>query len=424
MKVNVTKIEVGKYTLEVEISAEKWTEARTKAFQKLAKNVTVQGFRKGKAPEHLVRAKVDQAQELEEAIKGSLNDAFTFGLTESKLTPVMQPTYEVSKVSDSELVLVFHVVTAPEVKLGDYTGLTIGRDVPEISDDAVDAKLQSLREQNAELILKDEAAVLGDTVVLDFEGFVDGVAFEGGKADNHELELGSGSFIPGFEDALVGVKAGESRDVNVTFPENYHENLKNKKAVFKTLTHEVKTKSLPELDDAFAASLNLANVTDVASLRVHTLFELTKEGEEQAKTAYLEKLMTAIREKTTFEVSEDIIHEEGHQMQHDFEHQITGQGMTWEDYLTMSGETNETVHDRFHEQARLNIQNYLIRAEISVAQEIVVSDADVDFEIAKMAQMYGMGEKQVREVLGENLNNLKSDIRNRRVNDFLLENNN
>lgn len=423
MKLNVTNKETGVYELEVEVSSEKWLVARQKAFKKLAGEVTVQGFRKGKAPEHLLKDKIDPAKELDEAIKLILDDAFSFALQESGRYPVMQPSYNVTKVSDKELTLVFTIVSAPTVKLGAYKDLEIGHEPVEVSEKAVEDKLNSYLAQNAELVLKNEAATLGDTVVLDFEGFVDDVAFEGGKASNHELELGSGQFIPGFEDALVGVKAGESRDVHVTFPENYHENLKGKKAVFKTTTHEVKTKSVPILDDTFAASLGLPNVSDVASLRIHVLYELNKEAEASERSAYVEKLLAKLRETTEFEIAEDIIHSEGHHMQDRLVQEVTGQGMTWDQYKTVTGQTDEEIHDRFHEEARISIQNYLITQQIADNEKVEVSDAEVDFEVARMAQMYNMEEKQIREILGENIKNLKNDIRQRRIIDFLVENN-
>lgn len=423
MKLNVTNMETGVYALEVEVGSTKWEEARAKAFKKLAQNVTVQGFRKGKAPEHLLKAKIDPAKELEEAVKLVLDDAFQFALKESGHYPVTQPSYDVVKVSDKELTLKFRVVTAPVVKLGAYKDLAIGHDEVNVSDEAVEAKVQSYLGQNAELTLKDSAAALGDTVVLDFEGFVDDVAFEGGKASNHELELGSGQFIPGFEDALVGVVAGEKRDVHVTFPENYHENLKGKKAVFKTTIHEVKAKQVPTLDDTFAASLGLPNVSDVASLRVHALFELTKEAESNERSSYVEKLLAKIRSTTEFEIAEDIIHSEGHHMQHQLEEQVKAQGMTWDQYKTATGQTDQEIHDRFHEEARISIQNFLITSEIAKLENIEISDAEVDFEISKMAHSYQMEEKKIREILGDNINNLKSDIRQRRIIDFLVENN-
>lgn len=423
MKLKVTELATSTYALEVEVSSEKWGEARKKAFKTLAKDITIQGFRKGKAPEHLVKAKIDPAKELDEAIKGILDDAFRFAVSESGHTPVLQPSYDVVKVSDQELTLKFTVVAAPTVELGAYKDLAIGHDEVEISDAAVEDRLNTLREQNAELVLKDGAAELGDTVVLDFEGFVDGETFEGGAAKNHELELGSGQFIPGFEEALVGVKSGEARDVNVTFPDNYHEHLKNKAAIFKTTTHEIKTKRIPDLSDDFAKSLNLPNVHDVASLRVHVLFELTKEAERQERQAYVDKVMKHIREHSKFTLAEDIIHNEGHHMQDQLMEQVKQQGMSWDEYKKATSQTDEEIHDRFHEEARVNLHNFLITNEIAKLENIEVSDAEVDFEVARMAEQYKMEEKRIREILGENIKNLKTDIRQRRIMDFLVEHN-
>jgi len=352
-----------------------------------------------------------------------LDEAFQFAIKESGHYPVIQPTYDVVKVSDTELVLKFIIVAAPVVTLGQYEGLKIGRGEANVEDSAVEVRLNSILEQNAELILKEDAAALGDTVVLDFEGFVDGEAFEGGKATNHELELGSGQFIPGFEDALVGVKAGESRDVNVTFPENYHEQLAGKKAVFKTTVHEVKEKRLPALTDDFAASLNMPNVTDVASLRVHVLFELTKQAEAAERNEYVEKILAKLRETSTFELANDIIDREVEHMDERLKNQVTQQGMEWKQYLELTKQTEEEIKERFVSEATVNLQNFLVLNEIAKAKEIEVTDAEVDFEIAMMAQQYNMEEKRIRELLGDNINNLRNDVRQKKIINFLLENN-
>ncbi len=423
MKLEVTKVETCKYELQVEVEAPLWEEAQNKALKKLAKDVTVQGFRKGKAPEHLLRDKIAPGKILDEGIKLILNDAFQFAINESDHMPIMQPSYDIVKISDKELVLKFLVVTAPAVEIGQYKDLEIGHEDLTVSDAAVNDKLNALRTDNAELVLKEAPAELGDTVVLDFEGLKDGVPFEGGKAENHELSLGSGQFIPGFEEQLVGVTAGEKRDLDITFPENYHASLKGQKVVFKTHTHEVKAKKVPELTDEFAASLNLPNVSDLASLRVSILFDLTKELEQTERDGYVKKLLAKIRENSKIEISEDLIHQEGHQLQHNFEDQLKNQGLTIEDYKTMNNETDEQIHDSFHEQARVNLENHFILSEIAKKEEIEVSEADVDFEVAKMAQQYNMSEEKVREILGENLKNLKNDIRFQRTISFLVENN-
>lgn len=423
MQVTVNKKEVGVYELNVDVNKEVWAKAQSKAFDKLSKDVQIAGFRKGKAPAHLLKEKVDPSKALNEAVSSLLNETFQAALAEAKLVPVMQPSYDVSKVSDSELSLVFRVVSAPEITLGSYKDLKVGHQEVEVTDAQIEAKLLEYQNRGAELILKEEPASLGDTVVIDFEGFVDGVAFDGGKAENHELELGSGSFIPGFEDQIVGKKAGEDFDVNITFPENYTAALKGKPAVFKVKVHEVKTKNIPALSDELAQGLGLENVTDLASLRVHVLSELTKEAERNEKNRYIDALIDQIRASSTFEIAEDFIHEEGHHRQHKFVDDIKAQGFEWAQYLEMTGQTEEEIHDRFHEEARLNIQNFLVLSKVGELEKIEVTDADVDFEVAKMAQTYKMEEKKIREILGKNLTNMKNDIRQQRVIDFLLENN-
>lgn len=423
MQVKATKIADSTYELEVEVDEKAWEAGKAKAFKKISSNITVQGFRKGKAPEHLVKSKVNPTELIQEGVKEVLDEAFSFAIKETSHYPVVQPRYDIVKVSDSELTLKFTVVVAPTVTLGAYKDLKIGHSDVSVTEAEVEEKVNSLLLDGAELVLKEGAAELGDIVTLDFEGFVDEVAFEGGKAENHELELGSGQFIPGFEEALVGVKSGEERDVHVTFPENYHENLKNKKAVFKTKTHEIKTKKSATLTNEFAASLSLPNVSDIASLKAHLRVELLKEKEADEQKEYIDKLIAKIRETSTFEVAEEIVHEEDHHMIHQLQEQVKQQGLTWEDYLQFSGQTFDEIHDRFHTEARVNIERFLIVNQIAISEKIETTEEDVNFEIAKIAQNANLTEEKVREILGENINNVKSDLRQRRVFDFLVENN-
>jgi trigger factor len=209
----------------------------------------------------------------------------------------------------------------------------------------------------------------------------------------------------------------------VTFPDNYHDHLKGKKAVFKTTVHEVKTKRLPKLDDAFAASLNMPNVTDAASLRVHALFELTKQAEAAERNEYVEKILAKLRETSTFELASDIVNQEVDHMEQRLKGQIAQQGMEWDKYLEVTGQKDEDIKKRFVDEATVNLQNYLVLNEIGKIKEIEISDAEVDFEIAMMAQNYKMEEKRIRELLGDNINNLRNDIRQRRIIDYLVEHN-
>lgn len=423
MKTKLVKKASSEVEVTVTFTTEEWQGALEKAFKKLAKNVTVKGFRKGKAPEALARKEVKQESIFNEALGNTLEDSYRKVLDEYKLIPLLQPGYEIPKLSDTELEIVFKLVVAPEIKLGAYKDLKIGHEEVSVDDASLDARLLQLREQNATLILKEGKAELGDTVVIDFEGFTEGKAFEGGKGDNFNLELGSGQFIPGFEDQLVGSKAGDKLDVNVTFPENYVEELKGKDATFKVSVHEVKTKEVPELDDEFAKGLNLPNVEDVVSLRMHVYSELDRRLQNEERSRYIDKILDNLRETSKIELAAQIIENEAKHMEQTLNKQVAQQGMSMESYLEMSGQTKEELDEKFKVDAKRNLENYLIINEIAKLENIEVTDEIVDFEIAKMAMQYNMEEARVRELLGDNISRLREDVRHQMIMNFLVENN-
>ncbi|MDI9504254.1 MAG: trigger factor [Erysipelotrichaceae bacterium] len=423
MKTKLVKKASSEVEVTVTFTTEEWQGALEKAFKKLAKNVTVKGFRKGKAPEALARKEVKQESIFNEALGNTLEDSYRKVLDEYKLIPLLQPGYEIPKLSDTELEIVFKLVVAPEIKLGAYKDLKIGHEEVSVDDASLDARLLQLREQNATLILKEGKAELGDTVVIDFEGFTEGKAFEGGKGDNFNLELGSGQFIPGFEDQLVGSKAGDKLDVNVTFPENYVEELKGKDATFKVSVHEVKTKEVPELDDEFAKGLNLPNVEDVVSLRMHVYGELDRRLQNEERSRYIDKILDNLRETSKIELAAQIIENEAKHMEQTLNKQVAQQGMSMESYLEMSGQTKEELDEKFKVDAKRNLENYLIINEIAKLENIEVTDEIVDFEIAKMAMQYNMEEARVRELLGDNISRLREDVRHQMIMNFLVENN-
>jgi trigger factor len=408
----------------VTFTPEEWHDAQEKAFKKLAKDVTVKGFRKGNAPENLARKEVSQEKILTEALRHMVEDTYTAVLKEHELIPLVQPGYEITKISDTELELLYKLVVAPEVVLGEYTNLDIGHEEVNVDDLAINNRLNMLRNQNANLVLKEGEAELGDTVIIDFEGFVDDKPFEGGKAENFSLELGSGQFIPGFEDQLVGKKGEEDVEVHVKFPENYVKELAGKDAVFKVKVHEVKTKEIPELTDDFAKDLNLPNVNSVVELRMHVYEELDKKLRDDENQRYIDKLLKTVRESSTIDLAKEIVDSEVEHMEENLKNQLAQQGTTFENYLAGTNQTEDDLRAKMREDAILNIKNYLILNEIQKRENIEVTDAMVDFEIAKMAMQYKMEESRIRELLGDNIYRLQDDIARRMVFDLLLSKNN
>ena len=423
MERKITKLEHSHVEVLVTVDQKTWKDAQKKAFEKQAANVTVDGFRKGKAPEHLVRQKVDQMKVLDDAINSVLPIAYREIIEQDKIYPQAQPSVDITKVSNEELEIKFTLVVAPEVKLGAYKGLKIGHEDVEVKDADVDVAVNQLLANNASLIVKEEKSELGDTVVIDFAGSVDGELFEGGSAQNYELELGSHSFIPGFEEQLVGYKAGEHVDVKVTFPENYVENLKGKDAVFACDIHEVKEKKLPELTDEFVKELKMEGVETIAQLRAKKLAELQENKKNEERRNYLSKLIDTIVEKSELDVASEIIDNQIRSRREDLEKRMTQSGLTVEQYLQIIGQTQEQFDEQLKGDADRDVRRYFVLDAIRAAESIDINEQELEFEFAKMADQYGMKIDDVKKALANQMDAFKNEMINRRVEEFLLANN-
>ena len=423
MQKEVTKLENSQTNITLSFSGEEWANAQKKAFNKLANNVEVQGFRKGHAPENLVRQKINQAQVLNDAIDVVLQPAYEQVLKEEKLVPFVQPELEVTKISESELEVIIKITTAPEVALGSYKGLKVAREAVEVTKEEIDAEIARLCANNAELIVKDTEAKLGDTTVIDFKGFVDGKEFDGGSAENFALELGSNQFVPGFEEQLVGTKAGESKDVVVTFPTQYVPELAGKEATFKVTVNEVKEKKVPELNEDLVAELNYEGVKTVEDLTNKVSADVKTKKENQAKNAQIEEILKQIRESSTISIGEKIIEKEVESMKENFKKQIEQNGLTIEQYYQITGQKEEDTVKSMRAQAELNLKNFLVISEISKLENIKVEQNELDAEYQKIADQYGMDVAKVKEILGPQSQQLASDIHQRKIIDFLLANN-
>lgn len=423
MERKVTKLEHCHVEVEVVVDQPSWKTAQDKAFEKLAKNVTVKGFRPGKAPLNLVKEKIDPMKVMDEAINSLLPNIYSEVLKEEDIHPYARPEVAVTKISDTELELKFTLVTAPQVELGQYKGLSVGKEEPTVSDDEVAAELLKVQEQNAMLLVKEGAAENGDTVVIDFVGEVDGKPFEGGTASNYELELGSHSFVPGFEDQLVGIKANETKDVNITFPENYVENLKGKPAVFHVTVHEVKEKKLPELDDNLVKGLNIANVSTVEDLRRQKAAQLKIEKERSARNTYMNKLLAEIAKNSKIDIPEEIIDTQVESMRQDAEARMAQSGLKLDQYLSIIGQTEEQYTESMKTQARKDATNYFILDAVSQKEEISVEDADLEFEYAKMAEQYKMSIDDVKKAIAPQLDSFRNNVKMNRIEDLLYREN-
>ena len=423
MERKVTKLEHSHVQIDVVVDEKSWKDAQEKAFNKLAENVTIDGFRKGKAPKNLVKARIDQMKVLDEAINSLLPKIYEEILTEDKIRPYARPQVDVTKVSDTELEVKFVLVTAPEVKLGAYKGLEIGRKEVKVTKKDVEEALEGALKDNASLVVKEGEAALGDVVVMDFVGRINGEPFDGGSAQNHELELGSHQFIPGFEEQLVGHKAGEKVDVNVTFPENYTEALKGKPAVFECTIHEVKEKKLPELNDEFVKELKVEGIDTVEAFRARKEEDLKRQKEQEARREYMGKLVAQIVKNSEIDLAEEIVANQVEARREDMVKRIEQSGLQLEQYLQILGQTQEQFDAQLHEQALKETQEYIVLEEIGKAENIEIDDAQLEFEYAKIADQYNMKIDEVKKALENNLDEFRHNLKMQRIDDLLYNEN-
>ena len=423
MERKITKLEHSHVQVDVVVDEQSWKNAQDKAFNKLAENVTIDGFRKGKAPKNLVKARIDQMKVLDEAINSLLPKIYEEILTEDKIRPYARPQVDVTKVSDTELEVKFVLVTAPEVKLGAYKGLEIGRKEVKVTKKDVEEALEGTLKDNASLVVKEGAAELGNVVVMDFIGRINGEAFDGGSAQNHELELGSHQFIPGFEEQLVGHKAGEKVDVNVTFPENYTDALKGKPTVFECTIHEVKEKKLPELNDEFVKELKVEGIETVEAFRARKEEDLKKQKEQEARREYMGKLIAEIVKNSQIDLAEEIVENQAEARREDMVKRIEQSGLQLEQYLQILGQTQEQFDAQLREQALKETQEYIVLEEIGKAEGIEIDDAQLEFEYAKIADQYNMKIEEVKKALENNLDEFRHNLKMQRIDDLLYNEN-
>src|SRR3954454_7221770 len=423
MSAKFEKLEGNQGVLTVEVDAEKVNESLDSAYKKVVKTINVPGFRKGKMPRPLFEQRFGVEALYQDAIDAILPEAYGNAIDETGIEPVDRPEIDVEQFEKGKpFIFTAKVTVKPEVKLGDYKGLEVEAVDTTVTDEDVENEIKALQEKQAELVVKEEGqAENGDTVVMDFEGFVDGAAFEGGKAENHSLELGSNQFIPGFEEQLVGLAAGESKDVEVSFPEEYHAaELAGKPAVFKVTLHEIKGKELPELDDEFAKDVDdEVETLDALKEKIKSRLEHDKKHQEE------HYLQNTVVEKATanaeVEIPSVMIDNEVDRMLQEFEQRLQMQGMNLELYFQFSGQNEEALRGQMKEEAEQRVRGNLTLEAIVKAENIEVSDEEVNAELQKMADAYNMTVENIQAALG-NLDGIKSDLQVKKAVQFLIDN--
>jgi len=408
--------------LTFEIDLDKISEGLDVAFKRVRKNINTPGFRKGKMPRQIFNKMYGEEALYEDALNAVLPEAYDAAVKEAAIQPVDQPEINVEKMEKGAAwVISAKVIVKPEVKLGDYKGLEVPKQSRRITIKDVEQELETRRERQAELVLKEDAAAEnGDTVVIDYEGSVDGELFDGGKADNYSLELGSNSFIPGFEDQLVGHKAGEEVEVKVTFPKDYQaEELADKEAIFKVTMHEVKAKELPELDDEFAKDVD-EDVDSLDELKEKIREELNQQKIDAADTAIQDAAVAAATENATIEdLPQAMLDEEVNTQLQQYLGNMQQQGIQPEMYYQITGTTEDDLKKQFEGDADKHVKTNLVLEAIVAAEKIEATDEEVAAEIKELATQYKMEESAVRGVLSDDM--LKHDIGVKKVIDMITD---
>lgn len=401
MTATFEKTATNEGVLTFSIPQEEIQQGLTIAFNKVKGNLNVPGFRKGKVTRQVFNRMFGEEALYEDALNAVLPKAYDAAVAEAGLDVVAQPKIDVKSMEKGQdWVITAEVTVKPEVKLGEYKNLTVAKQEREVTDADVEERLNQKRNQQAELVVVEEPAKEGDTVVIDFEGFKDGVAFEGGKGENYSLELGSGSFIPGFEDQLVGAKAGDDVEVKVTFPEDYQaEDLAGKEAIFKVKVHEVKEKELPELDDEFAKDVD-DEVETLDELKAKIREELTATKVSQAQEAvHDEALRKAVENAEVVELPHVMVHDEVHRAMDEFLNNMQRQGISPEMYYQLTNSTEADLHKQFEQDAELRVKTNLVIEAIVKAENLEATEEEIEKEIAELAETYNMPVDQVKRLL-------------------------
>lgn len=413
------KVENAKAELVCTLEGESWQKAKEAAFRKLASKVEIKGFRKGQAPKNLVEKYISHNEVLIDAAEALAQGALDEAVREHDVTLIDRPELKIDEINDEKCVMTFVCPVLPDVKLGDYKAIEYKVEEVKAEDQEIDDQIATLLDRKADLELKEDGAVEdGDTTVIDFEGFLDDVAFEGGKGENYDLVIGSHSFIPGFEEQLIGMKPEETKDINVTFPEDYHaENLKGKDVRFTVTVHEIKKKVLPELNDEFVKELKYDNVNTVEELRNFTKENILSRKENDARNRAETDLMDKIADITEVEIPEAMVKSELDSMVQNYEARMMQQGISLAQFLQITNQTIDQLRDSMKDDASKRIKINLALAEIAKSENVTVNEEDLKSEYDKMAEMYAMPVEEIRKYVPEDT--LKDDLRMQKALDLL-----
>lgn len=416
MNSNWTKLEGNVGELTLEFTGAEWTSALDKALTKIAKTIKINGFRPGKAPKSMVKKMVSSASLYQEAMNDVMDANYYNALVENKVEPIAQPQLTVETVNDEMLKVKLTVEIMPEVELGQYKGFDIKKKQVRVTEKEIQAEIDTLRNEFAEVVVKEGTVETGDIATIDFEGFLDGVAFEGGKGENHPLEIGSGSFIPGFEDQVVGMAVEETKDITVTFPENYHaEDLKGKEVVFKVTVHKIETKQLPELNDELAKDTNIEGVSTVEELQAHVKEKVRAKKQETAENEYSEAVFNALLENTNVVVPDALVEQEMQGMLQEISANLQQQGIDFETYKQIIGKTTEDIKEELKDQAAQKAKFNLVVGKVVEVEGITATEEEIEKEYETLASYYGQSVEDIKKALAPQAAYVASNICTRKA---------
>jgi len=401
----------------IKVEGEKWEKALDKAFQKANAKAKIDGFRPGKAPKNIFLKHYGVESLFMDASNYCVEDAYNQMIEENKdLEIAAQPVLDIRSIDEKYIEYVFTITLKPEVKLGKYKNLDVKKETVKVTKKEIEEAIEHMREHYKENVVKEGKVENGDIAVIDFEGFKDGVAFPGGKGENYSLEIGSNTFIPGFEEQLVGMKTGEEKDINVTFPEDYHaEDLKGAPVVFKVKVNEIKEVKVPELDKEFFEDLGMEGIDTKEALEKQVKENITVQKEAEVENKYTEALLDEISKTTEIDVPDTMVNDETDRMVEHFAEHIAMQGMSIEMFYQYTNSNKESLKEQYKEEALKRIKYRLILEEIIKSEKIVVKEAEVEAEVEELAKKYNMTKEEVKKQYGDNLDYIKYDLEVRKA---------
>ncbi len=417
----IKKVENAKVEITSVVDGEKWAEAYNKAFNKLAAKTSIDGFRKGKAPKNILKKVINPQSVCYEAVDEIAQSVLEEAIKEHSVELIDRPELNLGTVNETSCTFIFTCPVPPDVELGDYKNLGYHVEEVSVTDGDVEAELDKLKEQKAELEIKEEGELEnGDISVIDYEGFKDGVPFEGGKGENFELTIGSGQFIPGFEEQLIGMKTEEEKEINVTFPENYHvEELKGQPVIFKVKLHEIKKKVLPELDEELIKDLKIENVNTLDELKEYYRANLLKSRKDWAENKALDEALNKLVEEATVEIPEVMINSMCDNMINEYGQQFMAQGLSMEQFRSMFGENVDGLRNAFRPEAEKRVKTNLCLNKLAELENLNVGAEDLEKYYSDLAETYSMPVEDVKKYIPES--NAKEDLKVQKALDFIRQ---